>query len=140
MEKETIRKTCLQCGKMISTTSLTRRYCNEVCKERYKQRQREQHLIAAEKSKPRYCIQCGVPLAPNRSKYCSPLCNARHQRMKRKQENLRWKAKTKYEYRERRCLRCDQVFLSEGPHNRLCLSCQRSNINIVEPYRIAESY
>jgi hypothetical protein len=26
--------------------------------------------------------------------------------------------------KERSCLRCDRVFLSEGPHNRLCESCR----------------
>lgn len=28
---------------------------------------------------------------------------------------------------ERRCLRCDEDFLSEGPHNRICKVCKDSN-------------
>lgn len=31
--------------------------------------------------------------------------------------------------KDRECLRCRKIFSSEGPHNRLCLSCNRKNMD-----------
>lgn len=37
--------------------------------------------------------------------------------------------------RSRKCLKCDRMFLSRGPGNRICQRCKRSQVDPGEQYR-----
>lgn len=38
----------------------------------------------------------------------------------------------------RNCLRCDGLFRSQGPHNRMCNGCRRETSGGMDDYRVAE--
>lgn len=39
--------------------------------------------------------------------------------------NIAAKMARETKFRTRKCLRCSEMFMSEGPHNRMCPSCRR---------------
>ena len=63
-------------------------------------------------------------------------------RKKKKKEKLQKRPQNTVKTR-RRCLKCNRIFLSGGPGNRLCKACREENKSIsgyLDPYRVNVPY
>ena len=50
--------------------------------------------------------------------------------VKKKKEELTYSVRRSPGEKDRRCLKCEQMFLSDGPSNRLCDLCRKQNGNL----------
>ena len=71
---------------------------------------------------------CNKPIPPNRTKYCCERCskiaNSRRANERSRRKRLQWSAPGSDKRAPRVCLSCDELFMSEGPWNRICGKCK----------------
>jgi hypothetical protein len=74
---------------------------------------------------------CDRPVPPGRRKYCSVECskivNRRSAAERSRQRAQAYRRERMVKYAPRKCLACQQMFMSEGPWNRICGSCSDRN-------------
>lgn len=87
---------CINCGMIIPAGCRSKKYCNEVCAEHYRDKQaRIRKRLAAEivveepENEIRYCAMCGKQIPPEtgRYRYCGGVCSVRAERIQSRERN-----------------------------------------------------
>jgi phage FluMu protein Com len=126
-------KVCPQCGATFTTTKKLLRYCSRKCDTAHRMARQAGYT---RRSRTISCIRCGTRFrshATHLPDKC-PRCRKHEDDGIDKEGHLEptdeerreWGLSTRKELSGiRTCLRCDRKFMSWGPDNRICYSCQR---------------
>lgn len=89
-------------------------------------------------TKPTTCSWCGKPLPAGRSRFCSDECGRIFHRAQADELEKNTPALPPNPNRKHRvCLRCDKLFVSEGPGYRFCTKCSEINAQLADRLHVS---